>query len=101
MFLPRRKAQIAAEYAALLAIIAASLMAMKIYFQRAVQGKVKALADQVSPYQYNPESSYSRSQTTSSGSGTFESKALSSTVAGEESSTRTWEEYNENDVIEK
>lgn len=44
--------QSATEYAVLLALVAASLIAMQVYLKRGIQGRVKDLADQISAEQY-------------------------------------------------
>ncbi|MCM8770860.1 MAG: hypothetical protein NC936_03205 [Candidatus Omnitrophica bacterium] len=99
MFFSIKKAQAAAEYAALLAILGAAILGIKIYFQRAIQGKVKALADQISPYQYNPGNTKSTTITTITGNGTLEMKAFETNYTGEENTIRTWEEITENEDV--
>jgi Flp pilus assembly pilin Flp len=49
------------EYAVLLAIVAAALIGMQVYLKRGLQGRVKDLADQISP----PSSHYERGWTKS------------------------------------
>jgi len=44
--------QSATEYAVLLALVAAALIAMQVYLKRGIQGRVKDLADQISAEQY-------------------------------------------------
>ncbi len=44
--------QSAVEYAVLLAIVATALIAMQVYFKRGLQGRIRDLANQVSPSQY-------------------------------------------------
>jgi hypothetical protein len=48
------KAQSLAEYAIILAIIVAALLAMQLYFKRGLQGRIHDMANQVSPRQYIP-----------------------------------------------
>jgi Flp pilus assembly pilin Flp len=40
------------EYAVLLALVAAALMAMQVYLKRGIQGRIRDLADQISPTHY-------------------------------------------------
>ncbi len=59
------KAQSTAEYAILLAIVAAAIIAMQVYVRRGIQGRIRDLADQISPEHYEPkqtESSYTTTQ---------------------------------------
>jgi Flp pilus assembly pilin Flp len=102
MFLRKHRAQSVLEYAWLLAIIAASVIAMRVYFQRALQGKIKSLADQISPAQYNPtnKDTWSESNTNTTGSGRYEMKAMESYVEGEETTERTFKDHSKGDVIE-
>lgn len=37
------------EYAVLLAIVAASLIAMQVYLKRGIQGRIRDMADQITP----------------------------------------------------
>lgn len=43
-----RRAQAMLEYGVLICIIVAALIAMQVYFKRAVQGKVRGAADEIS-----------------------------------------------------
>jgi len=40
------------EYALLIAVVAAALIAMQVYVKRGIQGRIRDLADQISPVQY-------------------------------------------------
>ncbi len=42
-----RVGQSTVEYAVILAVVAAAIVAMQIYFKRSLQGRIKDLADQV------------------------------------------------------
>lgn len=58
------------EYAVLLAIVAAALLAMQVYVKRGIQGRIRDLADQISPTQYEEgrtDSSYETIQTGKTG----------------------------------
>ncbi len=46
--------QSTAEYAVLLAVMAAALIAMQVYVKRGLQGRIRNLADQLSVYHYEP-----------------------------------------------
>lgn len=48
----RHNGQSTAEFAVLLAIIAAALIAMQVYVKRGLQGRIRNLADQISTQQY-------------------------------------------------
>lgn len=48
------KAQSTAEYAILLAVLVATLIGMQMYLKRGIQGRVRDLADQISPTHYEP-----------------------------------------------
>lgn len=56
-------AQSTTEYAVLLAIVAAALVAMQIYMKRGIQGRLRDLANQISPEQYERGSTVSNSTT--------------------------------------
>lgn len=47
-----KKAQSVNEYAIVLAIVAAAIIGMQIYVKRGVQGRIRDLADQLSPAHY-------------------------------------------------
>ncbi|MCX5714626.1 MAG: hypothetical protein NT033_07470 [Candidatus Omnitrophica bacterium] len=58
--------QSTAEYAVLLAVMAAALLAMQVYVKRGLQGRIRNLSDQLSTYHYEPGrtiSSYTTQQT--------------------------------------
>ena len=57
----KNRAQSMMEYAVLIAVVSAALVAMQIYIKRGMQGRLKGLANQISPIQYergNTESDY-------------------------------------------
>lgn len=49
----QKKAQSSLEYALVIAAVAAALIAMKVYIQRGMQGKLREVADSLGN-QYNP-----------------------------------------------
>jgi Flp pilus assembly pilin Flp len=60
-------AQSTTEFAILLAVVATALIAMQVYIKRGLQGRLKELADQISPTHYEAESTVSDTNTTASG----------------------------------
>jgi len=60
-FFNKHLGQSITEYAVLLAVVAAALIAMQVYMKRGIQGRMRDLADQISPR----ESHYERGQTDS------------------------------------
>lgn len=69
--------QSTAEYAILLAIVASALIAMQIYLKRGIQGRIRDLADQISPTHYEPKRTESNYTTTNP-----ESKVISKYTNG-------------------
>jgi Flp pilus assembly pilin Flp len=61
-----RRAQSTLEYAVIIAVVAAALVAIQIYLKRGVQGKLRQSADQIGE-QFEPEESTATSSTTHSG----------------------------------
>src|SRR3989338_4429757 len=55
------------EYAVLLAVVAAALIGMQAYMKRGIQGRLRNLADQVSPTQYEQGRTTSSYATTQNG----------------------------------
>lgn len=41
------------EYAMFITVVVMALLAMQVYFKRGIQGKIKDMADQISPVLYN------------------------------------------------
>jgi len=61
-----RRGQTIIEYAVLIAVVVAALIAMRVYFKRALEGKVKDTADKVGG-QFNPmDHTYNYTTATSS-----------------------------------
>ncbi len=72
-FLNRKFGQSTAEFAVLVAVLAAALISMQVYLKRGIQGRVKDLAAQIAPdasgrgaQQYEPGKTSSYYQTTQS-----------------------------------
>lgn len=63
----KSKAQSTTEYAILIALVAAALFGMQVYLKRGVQGRIKNLADQISPSQYESGQTQGNYITTQSG----------------------------------
>lgn len=55
------------EYAVLLVLVVAAIMAMQFYVKRGVQGRIKDLADQISGGHYEPGTTDSSTNITQSG----------------------------------
>jgi hypothetical protein len=55
------------EYAVLLSIVVGALVAMQVYVKRGLQGRVRDLADQISPTQYEAGQTESQYMTVQSG----------------------------------
>lgn len=51
----RCRAQSVLEYAAFISIIILAFIAMRVYIQRGLQGKIKDMAQEISTEQYTPE----------------------------------------------
>lgn len=73
MKISKRKAQTLGEYAVILGIAAAAFVAMQVYIQRGVQGKIRVLADQISPTQYESNTTTSAMEITRSSSTNIDS----------------------------
>lgn len=58
------------EYAVLLAVVAAALVAMQVYIKRGIQGRIRDLSDQIAPLSSHYESGRSDSNYTTNQSGT-------------------------------
>lgn len=56
------------EYAVILAVVSAALIGMQVYIKRGAQGRLRDLAQQISPTQYertNTDSNYTTTRTSS------------------------------------
>jgi len=87
------------EYATFIVVVVLALLAMQVYVKRGVQGKIKDMADQISPTLYNPNTTTSDYTTTTqrSSSMTYDRGASTSTV--QESTTRSGTEHTEPEGI--
>jgi len=99
MLLYRKKAQAAAEYAALMAILIAAVLAIRVYYERAIQGKVREMARQISPFQYNPTKTDSTTITTTTGSATFNMEAFETRADTLDTTKRDSKEVSENEDV--
>jgi len=93
MFIKKR-GQTIQEFAVLLALVAAALVAMQIYMKRGVQGRLRDLANQISPRQYEADDTTSKTEISRKGSstekehlGTYSIKGSDTTKTGYESTT--------------
>lgn len=91
----KRLGQSIQEYAVLIAIIVTALIAMQVYVKRGIQGRIRDLADQITP----PEQHYEQGRTTSDyvtvQKGTTEvryDRGVSTTTVPEEQITKTGNE---------
>ena len=87
------------EYAVLIATVSAALVAMQIYMKRGMQGRLKDLANQISPIQYergNTTSDYTVTRTSSMTENV--DRGTYTRTIGDETTTRTgWETVVGND----
>lgn len=63
-----RKGQVVKEFAVLVAVIAAALLAMQTYVKRSLQGRLRSMGDQISSRQYESPETTSQTTITRSGS---------------------------------
>ncbi len=70
MFLRTNKGQSAKEFAILVAIIAASLVAMQMYVKRGLQGRLRDLGNQISGTRYEQTNTTSNTSITKNGGST-------------------------------
>jgi len=82
----RKNGQTFHEYVILLALVVTAFVAMQIYIKRGVQGRLRDLANQISPKQYEPLGTTSTATITRNGKsndkeslGTFTSKGFDAT----------------------
>ena len=72
MFLRAKKGQSTLEYAIIIAVVVAALLAMQVYIKRGVQGKLRSSTDDIGE-QYSPGIT-TGAYTTTTGSTTHESR---------------------------
>jgi len=85
MTLIRRKAQGATEYAIFIAAVLAGLLALQVYYSRAVKGKVKSSAESIGEQFELNTANY----TTTTASASGQTSAVNTGKAGEWSNTTT------------
>jgi Flp pilus assembly pilin Flp len=90
----RKKGQTIQEYVILLALVATAFIAMQIYMKRGVQGRLRSLANQISPKQYESGETTSRTEIGRTGSstetehlGTYTNRGTDTTTTNYESTT--------------
>ncbi len=90
MFLKSKKGQSTLEYAIIIAVVAAALLAMQVYIKRGIQGKLRSSTDEIGE-QYSPgltTGSYTTTTgTTSTESRTAEGKTTTEITRGDQSVT--------------
>ena len=62
----KRLGQSITEYAVFITVVVMALLAMQVYLKRGIQGKIKDMADQISPALYNPNTTLSYYSTNTS-----------------------------------
>ena len=97
----KNQAQSTLEFAILIAVITAALVAMTVYIKRAIQGRLRTAADDISE-QYSPtltnanitttSNSVTTSDTTVEDEGTLDFRAITTTNATENSSRQGYED---------
>ncbi len=80
------------EYAVLLALVAAAIVGMQIYVRRGIQGRIKNLANEISPEHYEAGTTISNSTTIQSGRTVSKYEDGATTASQNETVTRTSEE---------
>jgi uncharacterized protein (UPF0333 family) len=93
MFIKKR-GQTFQEYVILLLLVVTAFIAMQIYMKRGVQGRLRDLANQISPKQYEPAGTTSTTDIGRKGSsiekehlGTYTNKGSDTTTTDYESTT--------------
>ena len=64
----RKNGQTVAEYVILLGLIAAAFIAMQTYMKRGMQGRLRDLANQISPKQFEAADTVSKTEISRNGS---------------------------------
>ena len=90
----KRNGQTLQEYVLLLALVVTAFIAMQTYMKRGVQGRLRDLADQISPKQYEPTDTVSNNTIDRTGAsdeaqhlGTYTSKGSENTTTSYSSTT--------------
>ena len=87
----KKSGQTFQEYAILIALAAAAFIAMQVYMKRGVQGRLRDLADQISPKQYEANETTSKTVIDRSGSSTEKETAAKYTIESSDTTTTTYE----------
>jgi hypothetical protein len=87
----RKRGQTFQEFVILLAIVASAFIAMQLYMKRGVQGRLRDLANQISPKQYEPTDTTSKTDISKSGSSTETEQLGTYKVAGSDTTTVGYE----------
>lgn len=66
----RKRGQTVQEYVVLLGAVVAAFIAMQVYMKRGVQGRLRDLANQINPKQYEPAGTTSATTINRTGSST-------------------------------
>lgn len=87
------------EYTVFITVMVMALLAMQIYLKRGVQGKIKDMADSISPSLYNPNTTTSNYTTSRSRQYTSTyARGVANTTVLLDSTNRTGYDYVEPDV---
>lgn len=95
-----KKGQSITEYTVFITVMVMALLAMQVYLKRGIQGKIKDMADTISPSLYNPNtttSNYTTSRSRRSTSAYY--RGVSNTTVLLDSTNRTGYDYVEPDVL--
>jgi hypothetical protein len=90
MFIKKR-GQSFQEYAILLALAAAAFIAMQAYMKRGMQGRLRDLANQISPKQYEANDTTSKTVIDREGSSTEKETPGKYEITSSDSTTTTYE----------
>lgn len=82
------------EYALLLALVAAAIVSMQVYIKRGIQGRIKNLADEISPVPYEAGSTMSNSTIAQTGTTVYQYEDGITKSYQNETVTRIGEERN-------
>ena len=87
----RKNGQTIQEYVILLALVATAFIAMQIYMKRGVQGRLRSLANQISPKQFDTADTTSRTEVNRVGSSTEKEHLGTYTNQGTDTTTTNYE----------
>lgn len=86
-----KKGQTLQEYVILLALVATAFIAMQVYMRRGIQGRLRDLANQISPKQYEPTDTTSKTSVSRVGSSTEKENLGTYTNTGKDTTTTEYE----------